>query len=168
MVWQDLLRHRVADGVAVLLIYTTVYQPFVEDHPSESAPELRETLTQYTPPSLSSNSWQAQALPTCPLRPVITTLGFNTRELGGHSWKKHEEPEDKNLHFPSDTHLLRHAIRLFNPIYHLSCPQIPHKHSLPGLPGLPLRSNAGEDPGKTAERNMKNLRTRTHTSFILD
>ena len=86
MVWQYLLRHRVADGVAVLLIYTTtVYQPLVEDHPSESAPELRETLTQYTPPSLSSNSSQAQALPTFPLRPVITTLGFNTRELGGHS-----------------------------------------------------------------------------------
>ena len=34
-------------------------------------------------------------------------------------------------------------------------------------PNLALGSNTGENPEDTAERNTKNPRTRTHTSFIL-
>ena len=37
----------------------------------------------------------------------------------------------------------------------------------PRPPSLPLGSNTKQNPRETAERNMKNPRTRTDTSFML-
>jgi len=52
-----------------------------------------------------------------------------------------------------------------NLIYHPHCPHIPHEHSqpTPRPSSLPPGSNTWQNPGATAERSMKNARTRTDT-----
>ena len=70
------------------------------------------------PPSLSSNF--SQALSTFP--PSIP-LGSNTKETCGNSYKKHKEPEDKNLHFLYTRLILdltRPFINCWSPLTHTS------------------------------------------------
>jgi len=56
------------------------------DNLGEPAPELTETLTQYIPPSLSSNS--SWALPNFSLRPRSLPLGSNTNDNAGKQLKE--------------------------------------------------------------------------------
>jgi len=133
------------------------------DNPGETAPEYLETITHYsTFIVLKFNSPQEQ-LPTFPpsllLRSILRKTRWKqlkeTRRTRGQeptlclylpnsaldvkdiklwSWKKHEEPEDKNPHFVCTCLILR----------------------------LMSKTSSFE-----AERNTKNPRTRTHTSFVL-
>jgi len=65
------------------------------------------------------------------------------------------------------------TLRNINPIYHPRCPQIPHKHSIPSLPGLPVLADLllirtlGDSLKKHEEPENTNSHF-LHTRLILD
>jgi len=62
----------------------------VRDNPGESVPEPSETLTQYT-------TFVLKFLTSTP--PSLSSQASQSTSTHGRRWKKHEKPEDKNLHF---------------------------------------------------------------------
>ena len=72
-------------------------------------------------PSLSSTS--SRAIPTILPRPSILPQGSDIREYQEHSWKKHEEPEDMNLHYLYTRLILnsmRPLVNCWSPLTHTS------------------------------------------------
>jgi len=60
------------------------------------------------------------------------------------------------------------TLRNTNPIHHLHCPQIPHIHSQPSLPGLPFYLVYGLILGRTQRTPVKETqRTRGQTALPL-